>query len=384
MNSWMGLLERNNKGLENIKIVDLHGQHLRIKDELDQAIEEVMQESHFIRGRHVGQFQENLEKYLDIRNVIPCGNGTDALQVALMALDLPKNTEVIVPTFNYVAGAEVCALLGLKPVFVEVDPKTFTVTADEIRKVLTPKTKVVIAVHLYGQCAEMEPIMELAKENHLYVIEDTAQALGADYKFPDGTTKKAGTIGHIGTTSFFPTKCLGCMGDGGAIFTGNDELAAKMRQVAFHGQVKKYQYEIIGLNSRLDTLQAAILDVKLQYIDDYIKSRNQTADFYNSKFKDHPELEIPLLPSYSTHVYHQYTIKVENRQQFSKKLEDANIPYMIYYPSPLHLERAFSYLGHKDGDFPVSEQLCKQIISLPVHTELTQEEIEYIAKVVVN
>lgn len=370
--------------MEKIKIIDLYSQHLRIKNELNNAIEEVIQESHFIRGRHVTAFQSNLERYLDVPHVIPCGNGTDALQIALMALDLPKNSEVIVPTFNYVAGAEVCALLGLRPVFVEVDEKTFTVTAKEIEKVITPATKAVIVVHLYGQCADMEPILELCTLKNLLVIEDTAQALGVEYTFSDGTVKKAGTMGLIGTTSFFPTKSLGCMGDGGAIFTSEDSLAEKIKQIAFHGQRKKYQYEIIGCNSRLDTLQAAILDVKLNYLDEYIAIRNKNADYYNTSFENSAETTPPFVPDYSSHVYHQYTIKVKQRKELIHRLEQANIPYQIYYPSPLHLEKAFSYLGHKRGDFPISEQLCEEILSLPIHTELSEEQLNYIAKVVVG
>ncbi len=370
--------------MDKIKIIDLYSQHLRIKSELDSAIDQVIQESQFIRGRHVREFKVNLEKYLNVPHVIPCGNGTDALQIALMALDLPKNAKVIVPTFNYVAGAEVCALLGLKPVFVEVDEGTFTVTADEIEKVITPQTKAVIVVHLYGQCADMEPILKLCQGKNLFVIEDTAQALGAEYMFPNGESKKAGTMGHIGTTSFFPTKCLGCMGDGGAIFTSDEGLANYMRQIAFHGQKKKYQYELIGINSRLDTIQAAILDVKLKYLDEYIETRNKNANFYKEAFANHSEIVTPEIQDSSTHVFHQYTVKVKNRSKLIHKLEHADVPYQVYYPSPLHLEKAFSYLGYKEGDFPISEKLCKEIISLPIHTELSEEQLNYIAKVVVE
>lgn len=370
--------------MKEIKIVDLHGQHMKIKSELDQAIEEVIQESQFIRGRHVQEFQNNLENYLKVDHAITCGNGTDALQIALMALDLPKESEVIVPTFNYVAGAEVCTLLGLKPVFVEVDEQTFTTTDKLIEAKITDRTKAVIIVHLYGQCANMEPILQLCDSNDLYLIEDTAQALGAEYTFSNGTVRKAGTMGDIGTTSFFPTKCLGCMGDGGGIFTSDEGLAAKMRQIAFHGQATRYKYEIIGINSRLDTMQAAILDVKLKHLDEYISIRNKNANQYNASFGEIQGITTPYVHSSSTHVFHQYTIKVQTRNRIISKLESDNIPYQIYYPSPLHLEQAFNYLGYKRGDFPISEKLCDEIISLPIHTELTEDQLNYIADVVVN
>ncbi|MEP1094471.1 MAG: DegT/DnrJ/EryC1/StrS family aminotransferase [Cyclobacteriaceae bacterium] len=364
----------------NIKTIDLQSQHLKIKEEIDIAIQEVLRGAQFIKGPQVDQFQEHLEKYLNVHNVIPCGNGTDAIQLALMALDLPKQSEVIIPTLNYVSGADICVLLGLKPVFVDVDPKSFNVTSKETEKAITKNTKAIIVVHLYGQVAEMESIIEVAKANDLIVIEDTAQALGASVKLNEAF-KKAGTIGDIGTTSFYPTKNLGGMGDGGAVFTNNDILALKMRQIAFQGQTKKYQYDIIGFNSRLDTIQAAILDVKLKYLDAYIQTKQEVANFYDRALVNHSGIEIPFVHDKSTHTYHQYTIKVKNRGEMINRLDSASIPWSIYYPSPLHLEKAFSYLNYQEGDLQNAESLCKQILSLPIHTELTEDQLEFVVEV---
>lgn len=365
-------------------MVDLLGQHQKIRGEIDQAISTVINESRFINGRQVTSFKERLQEFLQIDHVIPCGNGTDALQLALMALDLPKNTEVIVPTFNYVAAAEAAALLGLKPVFCDVDESTFNVTRSTVEASITDNTKVIVVVHLYGQSADIQPIMDLAEKRDLIVIEDTAQALGADYIFDDGSSKKAGTIGHIGTTSFFPTKCLGAMGDGGAVFTRDEELANKMARLAFHGQTSKYRYGQVGFNSRLDTMQAAILEVKLGHLDEFIEIRRRVANFYNSHLSGIPGIETPYLPEYSTHVFHQYTLKIDHRENVMRKLEENEIPFVTYYPSPLHLEVAYHYLGYSKGDFAVSERLAEQALSLPMHTELEDDQLKYITDVMNN
>lgn len=363
----------------NIKMIDLYAQHKKIRMELDETIQKALKESRFVNGSQVNDFQTHLEKYLGVRHVIPCGNGTDAIQLALMALELPNHSEVIIPTLNYVSGADACALLGLNPVFVDVDPKSFTITPEEIEKAVTKNTKAIVVVHLYGQAADMNSIIEVAKVNNLVVIEDTAQALGATAKL-NGVFKKAGTIGDIGTTSFYPTKNLGGMGDGGAAFTNNDVLALKMRQIALQGQAKKYQYDIIGFNSRLDTIQAAVLDVKLKYLDAYIQTKQKVANFYDRALANHSDIEIPFVHDKSTHTYHQYTIKVKNRNEMIKKLDSAGIQWSIYYPNPLHLEKAFSYLNYQEGDLPKAEKLCKQILSLPIHTELTENQLEFVVK----
>jgi UDP-2-acetamido-2-deoxy-ribo-hexuluronate aminotransferase len=369
----------------NIQMVDLKGQYAKIKDQVDAAIQEVIDKTAFINGPQVKKFADDMGFYLGSKEVIPCANGTDALQIALMALDLKPGDEVIVPCFTYVATAEVIALLKLKPVMVEVDPETFNITAEILERAITSKTKAVVPVHLFGQCVDMEPIMDAAKRHHIFVIEDTAQAIGADYTFSDGSVKKAGTIGDIGCTSFFPSKNLGCYGDGGALYTNNAELGATIRKIANHGQAKKYHHELVGVNSRLDTIQAAILGVKLKYLDDYADARRKAAATYDSGFADLKWLQTPVRQSNSTHVFHQYTLKVSkeiNRESLKSYLAEKGIPSMVYYPVALHLQQAFQTSQFGKGDFPISEELCEVVLSLPIHTEMTNEELEYIVSTV--
>uniref|UniRef100_UPI0037C06DB3 DegT/DnrJ/EryC1/StrS family aminotransferase n=1 Tax=Daejeonella sp. TaxID=2805397 RepID=UPI0037C06DB3 len=326
-----------------IEMVDLKSQYNRIKTEIDEAVISCISSTSFINGPAVKEFQNNLEKYLGVKHVIPCSNGTDSLQIAMMALGLRPGDEVICPAFTYVATAEVIGLLGLTPVMVDVDPKTFNLSASDIEKTITPNTRAIVPVHLYGQSCDMEPIMKLAVKHNLYVIEDNAQAIGADYTFLDGRIAKTGTIGHIGSTSFFPSKNLGCYGDGGALMTNDDELAKKMRMIANHGQEKKYYHKVLGCNSRLDTIQAAILNVKIKHLDLYSQARNAMASFYDTAFVEVDELEIPERQLNSTHVFHQYTLKVKNgkRNELQKYLADNGIPSMIYYPLPLYKQEAF-------------------------------------------
>ncbi len=362
-------------------MVDLFSQYQKIKTEIDSAISQVIEKSAFINGYAVKEFADNLAKYLETKYVIPCANGTDALQIAFSALDLPTDAEFIVPSFNYVAAVEVGAFLGYKPVFVDSLEGFYNMDTSKIEQAITHKTKVIVAVHLFGQCADMEHIMEIAKKYNLYVIEDTAQAIGAKYTSKNGKTKSAGTIAHIGTTSFFPSKNLGCMGDGGAIFTDDDELAKKMRCIANHGQEVKYTYKMIGINSRLDTLQAAILDVKLNYLDQYNLARQKCADYYDNFFKNHPKISIPARNSQSSHVFHQYTLSLDeriDRNRLHKELQDKGIPSMIYYSSPLHLQEAYAYLAWGQGTLPVAEKLSQNVLSLPIHTEMTEEMLHYI------
>ena len=365
-------------------MVDLRSQYLRIKTEIDSAIESVLQASAFIQGPEVKEFAQALSIKNQNTHVIPCANGTDALQIAMMALDLKHGDEVILPVHTYVATAEVIALLGLIPIFIDVDANTFNIDVDQIESKITPRTKAIVPVHLYGQCADMEPILRIAKDHNLFVIEDVAQALGAEYTFANGTVKNAGTMGIIGTTSFFPSKNLGAYGDGGAIFTHDSPLAEKMTMIASHGQKIKYHHDVIGINSRLDTLQAAILNVKLKYLDEYTHKRNEAANFYDNELTSCTFLEIPTRAKYSTHVFHQYTLKAEgiNRDDFKKYLEGKGIPSMIYYPVPLHLQKAYQRPGFGIGSFPVTEQLSKTVISLPIHTEMTLEELVYICQTV--
>lgn len=361
-------------------MVDLARQYEGIKNEIDNAISRVITSTNFINGKEVKVFAEHLSEYLAVGHVIPCGSGTDALQIALMALGLQPGDEVITVPFTFVAPVEVIELLHLKCKFVDVDPATFNMDISQLESVVTERTKAIIPVHLFGQCCQMEEILAFAEKHHLYVIEDCCQAIGTDYYFANGTTQKAGTIGHIGCTSFFPSKNLGCYGDGGALFTQDDTLAEKIRTIANHGAPKRYHYSRIGVNSRLDTIQAAILDVKLQHLDSYIHARQEAAERYNRELESVPYLERPATTTYSTHTYHQYTLKVTNgtRDEITRKLELAGIPYGIYYPSPLHLQPAYSHLGYKKGDFPISEMLCESVLSLPMHTELTEEQITYI------
>jgi len=370
--------------MQKIQMVDLRSQYLRIKTEIDSAIESVLQASAFIQGPEVKEFAQALSIKNQNTYVIPCANGTDALQIAMMALDLKHGDEVILPVHTYVATAEVIALLGLVPVFIDVDANTFNIDVDQIESKITTRTKAIVPVHLYGQCADMEPILKIAKAHNLFVIEDVAQALGAEYTFADGTIKKAGTMGVVGTTSFFPSKNLGAYGDGGAIFTHDSALAEKMTMIASHGQKIKYHHDVIGINSRLDTLQAAILNVKLKYLDEYTHKRNEAANFYDNELTSCTFLEIPTRAKYSTHVFHQYTLKAKgiNRDDFKKYLEGKGIPSMIYYPVPLHLQKAYQRPGFGIGSFPVTEQLSKTVISLPIHTEMTSEELVYICQTV--
>jgi UDP-2-acetamido-2-deoxy-ribo-hexuluronate aminotransferase len=372
--------------MEKIKMVDLLGQYMQIKSEIDDAIEKVLTATTFIQGPEVNQFASSLCKYLNAGHVIPCANGTDALQIAMMALGLKEGDEVILPVHTYVATAEVIALLGLTPVFVDVDENTFNIDTHQLEKKISEKTRAIVPVHLYGQCADMEPILSVARKNDLYVIEDTAQALGAEYIFSDGKRKKAGTMGTIGTTSFFPSKNLGCFGDGGAIFTNDSDLAEKIKMIANHGQKMKYHHDVIGVNSRLDTLQAAILNVKLKYLDAYTKSRQQVASLYNKSLTKIDYLQTPKKVDYSTHVYHQYTIKVKtrNRDDLKKFLESNGVPTMVYYPVPLHLQKAYKRKGFETGSFPVTEELSKTVISLPMHTEMSEEELHYICQRIEN
>jgi UDP-2-acetamido-2-deoxy-ribo-hexuluronate aminotransferase len=366
--------------VKEIQMVDLVGQYNKIKSEVDAAVLNTIGSGAYIQGPEVQSFASNLSKYLDIPHIIPCANGTDALQIALMALDLPKDAEILVPAFTYVASAEVIALLGFKPVFVEVEAEYFGMDVTKLANYLTEKTKVIMPVHLFGQISQMEEIMAFAKEHHLYVIEDVAQAIAAKYTFSDGRAYTAGGLGHIATTSFFPTKNLGCMGDGGAIFTNDENLAIQIKQIANHGQLKKYTYVHIGVNSRLDTLQACILNVKLKYLDTYIQERQQAAAWYDELLAVVKEITIPARAPWSTHVFHQYTLQVENGQRdgLKKHLESTGIPAMIYYPGCIHLEKAYQYLAYEKGSFPVSESLTEKVLSLPMHTELSFEQVEYI------
>lgn len=362
-------------------MVDLKSQYLKIKNEIDSAIQSVIDNTTFINGPQVKRFSDNLASYLNVAHVIPCANGTDALQIALMSLNLKPGDEVIVPAFTYVATAEVIGLLQLKPVLTEVDPDTFMITGAEIERVITPKTKAIVPVHLYGQCAPMEEILAIAKKHNLYVIEDTAQAIGARYTFSNGTISQAGTMGDIGCTSFFPSKNLGCYGDGGAIYTNNEELANKIRMIANHGQEKKYYHKVIGCNSRLDTIQAAILDVKLSLLDEYSNSRNAVANAYDLAFENLPWLQTPQRVFNSTHVFHQYTLKLKNyedRDKLKTHLDRLGVPSMVYYPVSLHLQEAFKTEEFDEGDFPVCEDLCKRVLSLPIHTEMKPNHLDFI------
>ena len=364
-----------------IEMVDLKGQYKHIQNEVDEAVIKVIREANFINGSDVALFSDELSAYLDGAHVIPCANGTDALQIAMMALDLRPGDEVIVPAFTYVATTEVIGLLNLKPVMVDVDPDTFNVTVDQIRKAITPKTKAIVPVHLFGQCANMEPILALAKEKGLYVIEDTAQAIGAHYTFSDGTTRKAGTMGHIGCTSFFPSKNLGCYGDGGAVYTTDEMLSAKIKMIANHGQVKKYVHKYIGVNSRLDTIQAAILRIKLRHLNNYSFARNTAAEKYDELLKGINGLVTPIRQHNSTHVFHQYTLKIANgkRDALKQHLEAHGIPAMIYYPVPLHEQEAYKSIGEVVGDLSVTYNLCTSVLSLPMHTELTDAQQQFIS-----
>nr|WP_295923814.1 DegT/DnrJ/EryC1/StrS family aminotransferase [uncultured Dyadobacter sp.] len=367
---------------EAIQMVDLKKQYLRVKPEVDSAIQKCIDEAVFIKGSQVGAFEEALAHYLNVGEVVSCANGTDALQVALMSLDLKPGDEVIVPAFTYVAAAEVIALLGLKPVMVDVNPFTFNLEPGLVEEAISPQTKAVVAVHLFGQCADMESISKISNARQLYIVEDNAQSLGARYRFSSGEVKAAGSMGHLGTTSFFPSKNLGCFGDGGAIYTDSPEFAKKIRSISNHGQVQKYKHDRIGVNSRLDTIQAAILLEKLKHLDEYTAARQKVADSYDRAFADIPDIDIPQRVSYSTHVYNQYTIKVpsERRDGLKAYLQQKNIPSMIYYPLPLSKQQAFQGLGRVSGNLAVAKQLCQSVISLPIHTELSESQLEYICE----
>ena len=363
-------------------MVDLQTQYQHIKEDIDRGIQAVIDSASFIKGPAVTSFQQNLEAYTGAKHVIPVGNGTDALQIALMALDLKPGDEVITPTFTFIATAEVVALLGLKPVVVDVDWDTMNISVEAVRKAITPKTKAIVPVHLFGQCADMEALMQIAKENNLAIVEDACQAIGSVYTFSDGTQKQAATMGEIGCTSFFPSKNLGCYGDGGAIFTNNDELAAKMRAIANHGMVVRYYHDTVGVNSRLDSIQAAVLDAKLPHLNEYITARQTAAAYYDKAFANHPNILTPARSEQSTHVFHQYTLRLvnANRDALRETLAAKGIPAMIYYPVPLHMQKAYQDSRYQEGAFPVAEQLAACVLSLPMHTELDEEQLAYITQ----
>lgn len=366
--------------MRKIQMVDLRLQYEKIKTEIDNEIAEVINSTAFIRGTKVDDFSKELAAYLDVKHVIPCGNGTDALQIALMSLELKPSDEIICPAFTFIASAEVIGLLGYRPVFVDVDYDSFNVTAKNIEQAISVKTKAIIPVHLFGQAAPMKAIMDIAKKYDLHVIEDTAQALGADYIYEDGRKQKLGTIGTIGCTSFFPSKNLGCYGDGGAIFTNDDTLAEKMRMISNHGMKERYHHDVLGVNSRLDTIQAAVLSAKLKHLDEYAQARNKAAETYNEAFAEIEGLILPKRESFSTHVYHQYTLKVKNgrRDELKAFLAENNIPSMVYYPIPLHKQKAFLPIARQGSTFEISEMLSEEVLSLPMHTELDNEQLQHI------
>ena len=367
-------------------MVDLKQQYAKIKGPVDAAIQEVLDTTSFINGKAVTDFAAGLSRYLGVKHVIPCANGTDALQISMMALGFQPGDEVITPSFTYVATTEVVALLRLKPVFVDVDPKTFCIDPAAIERAITPRTKAIVPVHLYGQAAPMAEIMEIARKHQLYVIEDNAQAIGNEYTFPGGQTVKTGTIGTIGTTSFFPSKNLGCYGDGGAIFTADDALANKLKMIANHGQSRRYYHDLVGCNSRLDSIQAAILNVKLEKLDSYNDARRKAADNYDRAFAGHAHITVPYRAPYSNHVFHQYTLILEgvDRDGLNAFLASRNIPSMIYYPVPAHRQQMFAAFGGADYDLPVTDWLTQRVISLPMHTELDSEQQDLICNSVLD
>ena len=366
--------------MREIQMVDLKAQYEKIGTQIDAAIKSVLVSTAFIKGPDVKLFEEELQNYMGVKHVVSCANGTDALQLAFMALGLKSGDEVITTNFTFIATVEVVALLGLKLVIVDPDPDSFNISVEAVKRAITPKTKAIIPVHLFGQCADMESIMELARKHNLFIIEDAAQATGADYIFREGTVKKAGTIGNIGTTSFFPSKNLGCYGDGGALYTNDDILAKKLRSIANHGMKVRYFHDDIGINSRLDSIQAAILRVKLKYLSQFNTSRKAVADQYDEAFAGCNSIIVPVRVPYSSHIFHQYTIRVKNglRDELKKFLEAKNIPSMVYYPGPLHMQEAYKYLGYTDNDFPVTTALCKEVLSLPMHPDMEQEQLDYI------
>ncbi|MEZ5173440.1 MAG: DegT/DnrJ/EryC1/StrS family aminotransferase [Bacteroidia bacterium] len=370
--------------MNKIQMVDLKAQYNRIKSEVDRAIQDVIDNTAFINGPEVGAFANELQNYLGVKHVIPCANGTDALQIAMMALGFKPGDEVITASFTYVATAEVIALLGLKPVLVDVHPDTFNLNVEAVEAAITDKTVAIVPVHLFGQCSDMEPLMALAKKHNLHVIEDTAQAIGSKYTFSDGSSAFAGTMGSIGATSFFPSKNLGCYGDGGALFTNNDEYAASMRVIANHGQRVRYYHDSIGVNSRLDTIQAAILRIKLRHLDQYSAARRRLADAYDEAFGNSGKLVVPFRSPNSSHVFHQYTMlcKGISRDALKEHLEANGVPAMVYYPVPLHMQKAYTDPRYNAGDFPVTEQLCREVISLPMHTEMQEDQLQHIIQTV--
>lgn len=369
-----------------IQMVDTKNQYLKIKAEIDSAILDVLNSTAFINGAPVKNFAASLSNYLGTKHTIPCGNGTDALQIAMMALDLQPGDEVITPSFTYIATCEVIALLKLTPVFVEVDKQTFCIDPDAIEKAITPKTKAIVPVHLYGQSAPMEKIMEIARRHNLYVIEDNAQAIGCNYTFSDGNIKKTGTIGTIGATSFYPSKNLGAFGDGGAIFTDDEELAIKMQMIANHGQSKRYYHDMVGCNSRLDTIQAAILNIKLEHLEEYNKERKKVAAYYDKAFAPYDQLTTPARSSYSDHVYHQYTLILNgaDREALHQHLAEHKIPSMIYYPVPAHRQKMFAHFQAETPSLPVTDWLTERVISLPIHTEMTEEQLAFITSTIIK
>jgi len=372
--------------MENIPMVDLKGQYNNIKTKIDSAIAGVIENTAYINGPQVHSFQKNLENYLSVKEVITCGNGTDALQIAMMALGLKSGDEVITANFTFVATVEVIALLGLTPVLVDVYPDTFTIDIEAIEKAITPKTKAIVPVHLFGQAADMEGIMKLADKYNLYIIEDTAQALGADYTFSDGRVEKVGTIGHVGTTSFFPSKNLGCYGDGGAIFTNGEDLSKKLRSIVNHGMTTRYYHDNVGVNSRLDTIQAAILDVKLKHLNTYNNNRRKAADYYDHAFASCDNLQTPKRFGKSNHIFHQYTLVLKDvdRAALQNHLKEKRISSAVYYPVPLHLQEAYKDSRYTQGDFPVTEELSENVMSLPIHTEMTNNDLKYITNSVLD
>lgn len=372
--------------MKKLQMVDLQGQYEKIQEQVDKAVINVIRSSAFINGPEVKNFQQELEDYLDVKNVIPCANGTDALQIAMMGLGLEQGDEVITADFTFAATVEVIGLLKLTPVLVDVELDSFNMDIEALKKAITPKTKAIVPVHLFGQCANMEAIMEIAKKHNLYVVEDTAQAIGADYIFKDGTRKKAGTIGHVGTTSFFPSKNLGCYGDGGAIFTNDDELAHVIRGMVNHGMYKRYYHEVIGVNSRLDSIQAAILRIKLPYLDAYCTSRKEAADYYNNRFSVSSNIITPKTNKFTTHVFHQYTIRLINvdRNQLHEYLNENNIPNAIYYPVALHNQKAYQDSRYNDDDFKNTNQLVETVISLPMHTEFNTQQQDVIINAILD
>ena len=368
--------------MKPIQMVDLRSQYEKIKTDVDAGIQAVIDSTAFVKGAKVTEFQTHLEQYLGVKHVIPVGNGTDALQIAMMALGLKPGDEVITPTFTFIATSEVVALLGLTPVVVDVDFDTFNMDVEAVRRAITPRTRAIAPVHLFGQNANMEALLTLAREHNLFVVEDACQSIGAEYTFADGQRVRSGCMGNIGCTSFFPSKNLGCYGDGGALFTNDDELARRIRMVANHGMEVRYHHDRVGVNSRLDSIQAAVLDAKLPHLDEYIAARQKAAAYYTAAFADCDKILTPVVAPQTTHVFHQYTLRLVDcdRDRVRQYLADRNIPSMIYYPVPLHLQKAYQDPRYKAGDFPVAERLASSVLSLPMHTELDEEQLAYIAK----